>query len=255
MKKNWYTVAQVHTNIYALAEFSHWELVVSYLVVDTNNAFLIDTGMGYASMKKEIEKITRLPIRVLLTHTHWDHIGSMNEFERVYVFDHPFELASAQKGFHAKDIAELSNIGMFSDGYTPKKFSVKGKKLHRKLHDGQSISSDNFDIKVLHTPGHTPGSVCFYIPQFHALFTGDTLYPGPLYAQLPESNPQDYVHSIDKLKKFGNEKLLILPGHNAVTAKNNLLQEASKLFHRLDHSTKAAHKKEVKGKSLSIKLH
>src|SRR5688572_5957336 len=107
MKKNWFTVTQVHGNIYAFAEFCHWEQVVSYLVLDSSQAFLIDTGMGYWSLKDEVKKLTSLPVTVLLSHAHWDHTGGVADFTNVHVFDHDFEKHSLKNGFHSTTIKEL----------------------------------------------------------------------------------------------------------------------------------------------------
>lgn len=254
MKKSWFTVSQVRKNIYAFAEFCHWEKVVSYIVLDKTQAYLIDTGMGYQSIKHEVEKITSLPTSVLLTHAHWDHIGSAAEFEDVNLFNDPFEVQSLQKGFSSNEILELSELNMFADGFTVKKYQVKGHKTFNTLSDQQIIKSDTFDIHVLHTPGHTPGSVCFYIPQIKILLTGDTLYPGPLYAQSPESNVKNYITSVKKLKKIADADVTILPGHNAVFAKFELLLEADQLFTALEKTNKNKWQEEVKGKLLSIKL-
>jgi glyoxylase-like metal-dependent hydrolase (beta-lactamase superfamily II) len=254
MKKNWFAVTQVHKNIYALAEFSHWEQVVSYLVIDKKNAFLIDAGMGYQSIYNVVKKITALPITVLLSHAHWDHIGGVADFEKVFVFDDKFEKESLKKGFLSTQITELSDPNMFSDGYQPIKYNSSGTQNFETFSHSQMIHSDNFNIKVVHTPGHTPGSVCFYIPELDVLFTGDSLYPGPLYAQLPESNIHDFIFSMKRLSKLSKPHLLILPGHNAIAAKSHLIDDALQLFISLEHSSENKANTEVKGKFMSIKF-
>src|SRR3989344_6241676 len=138
MKNSWFTVQKVHQNIYALAEFHHWEKVVSYQIIDQTQAFLIDTGMGYESIKLEIAKLTSLPVKVLLTHAHWDHIGGTNEFEDISVFNDPFEIKSLEAGFISGDIDELMDSQMFSQTkYSVKKYRVLGIKNYTLLSDGQ----------------------------------------------------------------------------------------------------------------------
>lgn len=250
--KNWFSITQVTENIFALAEFNHWEKVVSYLAVDKTQAFLIDTGMGYASICSEVRKITTLPITVLLTHAHWDHIGSVSEFEKVYLFDDVFEQKSIQVGFNSNQIPELNNPEMFSNNFKPRKYGQEGINNFNVLNNNQILCSDTFDMKIIHTPGHTPGSVCFYIPQLNALFTGDTLYPGPLYAQLPESNISDFVSSIKKLSRFSSPELTIFPGHNANCCSSKLIAEANEVLKSAKNCV--GKEKEVKGKRLSILL-
>lgn len=251
MNKNWFTITQIKKNIFSLAEFSHWEKVVSYLIVDKSQAFLIDTGMGYASIKHEVEKITTLPVTVLITHSHWDHIGSCNEFEKLHVFDHPFEKKNLKYGFSSNEITELTDKEMFSNGFLPIEYVVKGVNSFSVLQDKKFISSDNYHIETIHTPGHTPGSVCFYISELDALFTGDTLYPGPLYAQMTESSITDYVTSIKKLQKYKSTGLAIFPGHNDVISNQQLLIEADELFTKIENGIDSD---EVLGEYLSVKL-
>ncbi len=229
MKKNWFSVTQLQTNVYALAEFSHWEQVVSYLVLDKTQAFLIDTGMGYASIRKCIANITNLPVTVLLTHSHWDHIGDIQDFKNIQLFNNTFEIDNLKKGFSSEKIEELCKKELFSNGFVPKKYVVEGTESIKLFTDSEIIQSNSFSIQVIHTPGHTPGSVCFYIKELHSIFTGDTLYPGPIYVQLEESNLQDYTKSIAKLHTLLDKNVSIFPGHNKTLSSFLLLQEAYNL--------------------------
>ena len=186
--KNWFTVTQLTEELFAIAEFSHHEKVISYLIVVSEEALLIDTGMGYRSMLKLVRGITNNNIRVLLTHAHWDHIGSVHEFSDVWVFNNDYEK------------------GLLSAGFSSENYKSPGLKNFNTFENDHQFQLDYLSINVIHTPGHTPGSVCFFVPEKGWLFTGDTLYRGPLYAHLPESNINDYKKSMQKLK-FMKKKL------------------------------------------------
>lgn len=222
-KKSWFTIQKIHPQVFALAEFCHWERVISYLVVGEKAAFLVDTGMGYADIQQTIRTITSLPITVLLTHAHWDHIGGTPSFSKVYLYAHHFETELLTKGFTSSDISVLSNVKYFKKPFVPRAFSVVGISHVLQLTDGEVMSCGGYKITVLHTPGHTPGSACYWIKELNMVFVGDTLYPGPLYAHLPESNLKDYAASLDKLAQITNEKTIFLPGHNAVVSNKKLL--------------------------------
>ena len=89
------------------------------------------------------------------------------------------------------------------------------------------------EIKVIETPGHTPGGVSFIDKTYGLLFTGDLLYEGPLYAFENESNPEIYLNSLKEIAKLPIKT--IHPGHNHPNNNNypNLLNEATNLFERV----------------------
>jgi glyoxylase-like metal-dependent hydrolase (beta-lactamase superfamily II) len=219
---NWFTITKVHPQVYALAEFNHWEQVVSYLFLGKYQAILIDTGMGYQNIKHAIERITKLPVTVLLTHAHWDHIGGVNIYDQIFVYNHPFEKKLLEQGFYSSEIGELSNSSLFDKPFKSLDYQIKGIKNYQLLKD--EIKIDDFSFKVIHTPGHTPGSVCFYEEKLNILFTGDTLYPGPLYIHLTESCFEDFVISINKLKDHITKNTIIFPGHNRIKCSSQIFE-------------------------------
>ena len=227
MKNQWFEVTQLSQQLYAISEFKHWEKVVSYLVVGSTKAVLFDTGMGYASIIEAVSKITNLPVMVLLTHAHWDHIGSAPLFKDVWVFDDKWEIDQLKRGFETFEIDELKSKAMFSEGFTPRNYVVSGVQSPKLFKKKKTWQVNGWQIEAIHTPGHTPGSVCYVIPKLKVLIGGDTLYPGPIYLQLDESSFEDYFQSVTMLKKMsvGWEKFKILPGHNAVVSDIDLIMK------------------------------
>lgn len=209
MKQQWFMIKQIRPHVYAIAEFRHFQKTVMYLVVLKNNAILFDTGMGKRSIHKVIQTITKLPIIVFLTHSHWDHIGGLLKSDAVYSFA-----------------------------------NVK---------DRQKIIIDSIPIQLISTPGHTPDSVCYYLPTFKILILGDTFYPGPLYAHMPESNIQDYAWSLSLIGRIASVKTLLLPGHNAITCDYLMIKKAAALMKKVAMTTKSG-LHEVKGDGFSILL-
>jgi len=231
---SWFTVKKVHPHVVAIAEFSHEEKVVSYLLLGKTHAYLIDTGTGHKDISRVVHAITTLPVRVLLTHSHWDHIGGVSSFSSVYLYGDAWE----QQQFHS----------------THPHFPTIP------LTDGQVLKEQDMNIHVIHTPGHTPGSVCYYVPKYKALFTGDTIYPGPLYAHLPESNVQVYAHTLQMVyKRMCRAHVCVFPGHNSMKTTASLIQEASKGFTALIHGELAVfhvirHTKVYTSTNLSIRV-
>lgn len=224
-KKSWFSVTKVQPRVFALAEFFHWEKVVSYLVVGTHRAVLFDTGMGYENISKVVQHITNLPLSVFLTHAHWDHIGGASLFRSVHLYNDPFEIGLLKEGFRSTDIEELHQATYFAKGWAPKHFAVAGVSNILLVTDGQHSTIDDMTIEVIHTPGHTPGSVCYLIQPHNVLITGDTIYPGPLYGHLPESNISDFSKSVQKISQHIDRYTRLLPGHNAVSSPSSLVQK------------------------------
>lgn len=80
MEQNWFTVKQITTKLFGIGEFNHFEKVISYLFVGTTKAVLFDTGLGVKNIRHEVKKITQLPIIVLNSHSHYDHVGGNSKF-------------------------------------------------------------------------------------------------------------------------------------------------------------------------------
>jgi glyoxylase-like metal-dependent hydrolase (beta-lactamase superfamily II) len=237
MKKQWFDITEVTENLFALREPLHIQDVVSYLLVTRTNAILFDTGMGYENIEAVVKSLTQNPITVFLTHTHWDHIGGAHLFDRVNVFDNRFERTLLEEGFSSID--ERKVFGDFLDDpeyfsrpemFAPKKYLIPGKTKYGLLSDNQSVRIDDYDIQVIHTPGHTPGSACYYIPQLNVLLTGDLVYPGPLYAHLEGADFTQYLESLRKLSRLMDPSVQMLPGHNAVTVDGSLLKRVTEGF-------------------------
>ena len=84
---NWFTVETIDKEIFAISEYRHWEETHCYLICGTEKAVLIDTGLGIGNIKSVVDSLTSLPIMVVTTHVHWDHIGGHKYFENISVHE------------------------------------------------------------------------------------------------------------------------------------------------------------------------
>jgi hydroxyacylglutathione hydrolase len=143
--------------------------------------------------------------KILLTHSHWDHIADAKAFHLpVYV--------------HRLDSQNLERPGSDKvpcfipiDPVKPKGFFEDGDKIHIGL----------IEIEVIHTPGHCPGAVCFYIPKEAVLISGDTLFRGAIGTlNLPTADPESMWESLGKLSKLPKDTRVI-PGHGSDTTIGN----------------------------------
>lgn len=222
----WFDVAQINQNLWAIREPHHREDVISYYVRGSARNVLIDSGMGLADIRKVIPA-GKSPL-LLLSHSHWDHMGGASDFSSVAVFDDPVEQDRVGTGWQPEEMEgfEAENfIGVeIPPSFSKDTFSVPGVPVLMTLEDDQVIDLGSDRLRVIHTPGHTSGSVCFYLENEGLLFTGDTLYPGPEYLHMKGSNPKDYFASLEQLLKITQGKLkTIHPGHNATNSSPDLL--------------------------------
>src|SRR5262245_49135978 len=104
----WFEVYRVDPGVYAIYEPHQWQEVISWLVVGTRQALLFDTGMGLQDIQAIVKSITPLPIEVLNSHTHHDHVGDNWRFERAFGVDDPFTKRNEAGARHADVADEVS---------------------------------------------------------------------------------------------------------------------------------------------------
>ena len=172
----------------------------------TQEAFLVDP----ADMPEQIEGWIRqagVTLKaILLTHGHFDHIGAVNVLRKNLQV--PVYAMQAEKS--VLDDAMLNLSGGHGQGFT-----VKGDRF---LSDMDSISVAGFDMTVYHTPGHTRGGACYYIPEEKVLFSGDTIFCECVgRSDLPTGNHAELVRSARRMLDALPEDVLIFPGHEEST--------------------------------------
>ncbi|MGD6880039.1 MBL fold metallo-hydrolase [Bacillus infantis] len=225
----WFTVQQIDDKTFAISEYGHWEKVHSFLLVGSEEAVLIDTGLGIDNIKRITDQLTTLPINVITTHVHTDHIGSHREFERIFVHEGDKDwLVNGIKGLSLerirKDISRDITIptpNTFNpDTYQPFQGEPTGM-----LSDGDVIELGDRRLFIYHTPGHSPGHITILDERYGYLFTGDLLYDEtPIYAFYPSTSPVDLVNSLDRIAGISNVSM-IFGSHNTLGLKPDILKE------------------------------
>lgn len=176
---------------------------------------IVDTSVGLSSLKAEVEKISSRPIVAVLTHTHFDHCGSLHEFEmrlghhgEASVMENPTHSAT----YYSEDWADPRRIDKeFHPEFDPKSFQITPAPLTQQLQAGDIIDLGDKTFEVLHTPGHSPGSISLWDAASRTLFSGDAVYDGPMIDDLLHSNPADFVQSLESIVE--RAPLTVHPGH------------------------------------------
>lgn len=171
----------------------------AYFVYNENReCVVIDCGGSYSEMMDIVEENKLCPKAVILTHGHYDHIAGAKGFQDngipVLIHERDAEMLCSENN--------LANLMGFS-------FSINADKTFK---DGDVLKLCGFEIKVIHTPGHTSGSCCFLIG--NSLFTGDTLFRGDVgRTDLPTGDYSALLKSISEKLVPLDDSIEVFPGH------------------------------------------
>lgn len=188
---------------------------------DTQQAIVIDPAPESAFAILAFLKHHGLTCtKIVLTHSHWDHIADVKPIK---------DATRAPIYIHELDVPNLENPG--SDGL-PCWIPIPPMHPDVLIAEGDRISVGNRSFEVIHTPGHSPGSICLHDRQHHILFSGDTLFQGTIgNLSFPTSQPQLMWPSLAKLNLL-NPETKVYPGHGPATTigEEKWLPSAEELF-------------------------
>jgi glyoxylase-like metal-dependent hydrolase (beta-lactamase superfamily II) len=189
MKIYSFPVGRIGTNCYLLCS-------------EAGNCAVIDPGDEAALILRQIKSHGLTPKEILLTHGHFDHIGAVEALqaqlgERLPVYIHPADVELLQ------DAEKNASAQMGGAGLTIRP--------DRTVEDGDLLQLDELRIRVIATPGHTRGGVCYQVED--ALFTGDTLFAGSIgRTDLYGGSFAAILESIRRLAALEGD-YRVLPGH------------------------------------------
>lgn len=188
---------------------------------DTRKGVIIDPAPESHARLLEVIQAKGLTIDAIwLTHSHWDHIGDLAAIKEelgVPIYVHP---------------ADAENVRTPGSDGLPLMFPISGVEPEHELKEGQKLSLGKLQAEVIHTPGHTPGGVCFYFESDKVLISGDTLFQGSIgNLSFPTADPEAMWQSLKKLATLPPETR-VYPGHGGATTigAENWLDRAEEIF-------------------------
>lgn len=221
----WFEVYNVAPGVFAIYEPHQAEETIGYLILGNKRAVLFDTGMGISDLKKVTDQLTRLPIAVLNSHTHDDHVGDNWEFQTIYGMDTDFTRQNA-RGSREDAQAEIAPgqiCGSLPKGFDPNTYATRPWKITAYIHDGQNLDLGGRTLQVLATPGHTPDAIALFDRAHGLLFTGDTYYPATIWLYRPETDLRAYDAAIRRLAALAPQVKIVLGAHNIPIAPPSVL--------------------------------
>jgi glyoxylase-like metal-dependent hydrolase (beta-lactamase superfamily II) len=220
-RQPWFDVYRVRPGVFALYEPKQYEHVISWLIVGERRALLFDTGLGVARIADVVRELTALPVTVLNSHTHFDHVGGNADFADVWNADTPFSRANADGHLDDYGRATLEPdrlCGPLPAGVKRAPYTLRPWEVSRRVADGERIGLGGRELEVLFTPGHAPDALCLLDREHGLLFTGDTYYPGPIYLFAPGTDLAAYADSVNRLARLVPSLTLLLPAHEVPVA-------------------------------------
>lgn len=209
-----------------------------FIIEGAKGPTMIDVGCGGEQVDKLFEKMEAKGFspknvgRVIVTHAHPDHMGgisAINETANPEVITHELEKESAEE---PDSLIKRYNIGLISKHLFEGEIGLEEGKyimyerwrtsgcpmthtgVDRTVGDGDVIETGGLNLRVLHTPGHSPGHISLYCEETRSLVSGDILGPVVAWYSPSTGGAKEYLSSLDKLEKLGIEK--ILPSHGDI---------------------------------------
>lgn len=195
METDKYSSILIEPGVYLITDYNFDSM---YLIVGTQKAILLDTGMGTGDLKGFVSELTDKPIEVVISHAHPDHILQANQFDKVYMSD------------KEKEIVKILNINVDVSGFID-------------IKEGDRFDLGGRIIEVIELPGHTPGSIVLLDRENRLLFTGDAIGSGHVWMQVPGCmSVEVYLQSIKRLESMSDLFDKIYTGHLSQVGNNPL---------------------------------
>ena len=163
---------------------------------------LVDSGMGVVSLSEQVSLVTERACLAVASHTHFDHIGGHHEFDERLV--HRDEAALMAQPTRANTLADpYVTDEIFTrlppSPYNSPDYSVMAAPATREIAHGDLVDLGDRHFQVIHTPGHSPGEIMLWEAESGILFSGDTVYDGPLIDDAYHSDVPAYIASMKQV--------------------------------------------------------
>ena len=219
--QDWFRVEQPEPGLFMIEEPLHDERVKSYLIVGTDHAILLDSGMGIGDLGSLVGDLSDRPLTIVNSHAHWDHIGGNRWFVgRAEIAIHEAEADLLTHGIANGRLRPFLGphrlYGPLPQGFDPSTVAFPPSFPTRLVRGGESFDLGGRTIEIHHAPGHSPGLVVLLDRAHGALFSTDVAYRGSLYAHLPGSDLAAYRSTMARIAAHAPSLRAVYHSHNDV---------------------------------------
>lgn len=210
-----YSQEKISEHIYRIIEQGD---VCFYLVVGEKKACLLDTGWGTGNVRKLTESLTKLPVEVILTHGHCDHVGGSGFFQRVWMNEADIALFEVHSERKFREESFIREGGMCTAELAP---VYRGSFLPAV--DGQIFDLGGLHVRLFAVPGHTRGMLCPLILEERTIVLGDACGEGVLLWDQYSSTVSVYKNSLESLKQHADQFDINLRNHGTFSSGPELI--------------------------------
>lgn len=254
---DWFVTRELGPGVHLIAEPFQ---VNSYLVSGTEARAHLDTGLGVADIRAAGDALSSSSPFAANTHYHFDHVGGNGRFDEVAIHEAGVELLAAGPGDEVEGhrrwtqrmierwptyreldegfftlTDDVATLRPFPEGFDFAAWTVEPSTATRVLHEEDVLDLGGRELRVLHTPGHSPDSVCYLEERQGLLFAGDTINSGPLLVTDPVADLEDFARSTRRLAdEVAGSVRWVLMAHGArFLAEPAYLRDVADGFERL----------------------
>jgi len=227
-----HAIHQLKPNVYHIADPMG---VFMTLIVGEEKALLLDTGYGIGDLAQTVAEITELPVILVNSHGHVDHVLGNRFFDEAYLHPADFQLYKEHSTLERKQsIVSMQNAhpDLFPADFSEEAYLAENKTKILPVNEGDVFDLGGVKLTVIHSPGHTPGGVSLLDDRDRLLLSGDAISPH-VWMLLQESTSMEiYIKALKKLQQLGDQYDDIVASHVPTLLTKGLLD---RLIHCAEH--------------------
>ncbi len=242
---DYYTLKYIDEKTIAIGEPRYWQNNYNYLIIGDEKAILFDSGPGVRDIKKVVKSLTNIPVISMISHYHFDHVGSINQFNEIYL---------GEKQLKRQTIIDNNTIIPNKKSFMGSIEGVEAKEFRfdKIIKNKEIIDLGNRKIKVLDAQGHDCESIVLYDENKNQLFAGDYLMKGPILTHkmsMPTASLEDYKYSMKNILDNIEPNTLIYVSHpldfNDQTMKYSDIKQLNDFFESVEKNNIIPKKKKI----------